>query len=247
MDFALYARVLWRFRLLVAVGMLSALTLALLSLVRVSADGLTYRQSELWSASIRLLVTQAGFPEGRLYAETPTDGTEKTPEPGAPIADPARFNALAILYSQLATSDPVRRQILRGGPLRGRIAAQPLRDEQSGTLLPLIDLTALAKTPRDAIVLAQRAAGALDTYIGNQQRAHDVPATDRVVLQPIVQPREAELYQPRSKTMAIVVFLAVMLATCGLAFLLENAKPRERELDELPDASFRRSEQQRTA
>ena len=45
-----------------------AITLATLSLVRVSSDGLTYRQTELWSSSTRLLVTQQGFPMGRLLA-----------------------------------------------------------------------------------------------------------------------------------------------------------------------------------
>ena len=35
-------------------------------------------------------------------------------------------------------------------------------------------------------------------------------------------PRRAEIFRPRSKTMPIVIFLAVMFATVGLAFLLEN-------------------------
>ena len=40
-----------------------------------------------------------------------------------------------------------------------------------------------------------------------------------------MRPRGAEIFQPRSKTMPIVIFLAVMFATVGLAFLLENLRP----------------------
>lgn len=251
MDFGLYARVLWRFRLLVVTGTILAVVLATLSVVRVDSDGLAYRQSELWMANMRLLVTQTGFPEGRLYAETRDEETGDQPvPPGVAVADPGRFNVLAILYAKLATSDPVRRELMRDGPIRGRILAQPLRDEQSGTLLPLIDLTAIAASQAGAITLAERAAGALNRYLSNQQRANDVPSTDRVILQTIEEPRKAELYQPRSKTIAIVVLLAVMLATCGLAFLLENTRRRERAVEEPGEPSepgLRRAEHQRTA
>ncbi len=43
-----------------------------------------------------------------------------------------------------------------------------------------------------------------------------------------MRPRGAEIFRPRSKTMPIVIFLAVMFATVGLAFLLENLRPRAR-------------------
>jgi hypothetical protein len=248
MDFGLYARVLWRFRFLVAVGAILATSLASLSVVRVSSDGLTYRQSQLWMSNIRLLVTQTGFPEGRLYAQTRDQTSKDQPvPPGVAVADPARFNVLAILYAQLATSDPVRRLMLKEGPARGRIIAQPLRDEQSGTLLPLMDLTTISQSPRGAITLAERAARALNTYLSDQQRVNQVPSTDRVVLQTLVQPREAELYQPRSKTIAIVVFLVVMLATFGLALLLENTRPRNRAIEDAAEAGVRRTKHRRTA
>src|SRR5215207_7640957 len=113
MDFRLFARVLWRFRLLVLLGFILATALSMLALVQVSAEGLKYRQSELWASTTRLLVTQTGFPEGRLYAQQP----DMTTNPGVPVADPGRFNNLAILYSELATSDPVRRLMRQDGPI----------------------------------------------------------------------------------------------------------------------------------
>lgn len=236
MDFKLYARVLWRFRIIVLLGLILAMALALLSTVRVGRHGTTYRDPELWSSTMRLLVTQNGFPEGRLYAQgpaTPGAGATTTPGPttklGIPVVDPARFNTLAILYAELATSDSVRQLMRRDGPVRGQIVASPLRDEQSGTLLPLIDLAAISTSPREAVMLALRGANALNAYLAEQQRANNVPAADRVLVQTIVRPKGARLFQPRSKTMPIVIFLVVMLAIMGLAFLLENLKPRARE------------------
>jgi hypothetical protein len=251
-DFKLYARVLWRFRLLVAAGLVLALALALLSTVRVGRDGISYRESELWSSSIRLLVTQSGFPEGRLYAQKPlkpgeeASTEEETSEADVPVADPNRFNALAILYAELASSDPVRQVMRRDGPVLGKVVATALRDERSGTLLPLIDLAAISTSPRGAAGLAMRGANALNTFLQEQQRANSVPAADRVVVQTIVQPRGALLFQPRSKTMPIVIFLVVMLAIVGLSFLLENLNPRARSAGgrreaELADAAVRRT------
>ena len=237
MDLQLYARVLWRFKFIVLLGLLLALALSLLSTVRVTSDGIKYRDQELWSSTMRLLVTQSGFPEGRLYAqEPPKPGEDPATTPpigtqsGIPVVDPGRFNNLAILYAELATSDPVRLLMRRDGPVRGQIVATALRDDRSGTLLPMIDLAAISTSPRGAIALALRSADALNRFIARQQRANNVPAADRVVVQTIEQPKGARLFQPRSKTMPIVVFLVVMFAIVGLAFLLESVKPRSGEV-----------------
>lgn len=242
----MYAGVLWRFRLIVAGGFAFALLLAFLSVVRVSSHGFSYRHSELWSTTMQLLVTQHGAPEVRLYAQEPTQPGQPPSEGaqanrlGIPIADPARFNSLAILYAEFATSDPVRRLALRGTPIPGRILATPLRDSDSGVLLPLIDMTALSTSPAKTVELARRSASALDTYVSALQKTNNVPFSDRVVLRTIVEPKAPSVFQPRSKTMAIVVFLAVMLATFGVAFLLENLRPRPRAVDEATDASTER-------
>lgn len=234
MDFKLYVGVLWRFKLLVLAGLVLAMTLALLSTVSVGRGGISYRDAELWSSNVRLLVTQSGFPEGRLYAQEPAEPGEVTAEEqasrlGIPVADPGRFNHLAILYAELAASDPVRLVMRRDGPVVGRIVATALREPQSGTLLPLIDLAAISTTPRGAVELALRGARGLNTFLSEQQRANNVPDADRVVVQTIAQPRGAQLFQPRSKTMPIVIFLVVMLGVVALAFLLENLRPRAQE------------------
>ncbi len=254
MDFRLYTRVLWRFKLIVLMGLVLGLSLALLSSVRVSTKGFTYRQSELWSSTTRLGVTQSGFPWGRLYAQVPSAGNQvATPAQeaarlGIPVADPARFNTLAVLYAELASSDAVRRLTRRSGAAPGQLIATPL--VAGGDIkiqLPLIDLTAISTSPAAAVALAQRGANALTTYLSEQERASNVPAADRVVIEQVVRPNQARIFRPRSKTMPIVILLAVMFATIGLAFLLENMRPRVRGLDETTEAAPQDAEQLRTA
>jgi hypothetical protein len=239
MDLRLYFGVVWRFKLLVVMGLVLALSLAIVSVVRISSHGFVYRQAELWSSTTRLGVTQRGFPWGRLFAQqtgangTPTPVEQANKAGDIPIADPNRFKDLAIFYAEIATSDPVRRLMLKDGPMRGKIVATPVV-VQSNYTLPLIDLTAIATSPRRAIELAQRGSNALTTYLETQQRANAVPATDRVVLQEVLSARKAQISRPRSKTMPIVIFLAVMFATIALAFLLENLRPRAKKVDVRP-------------
>ena len=68
MDLNLYLRVLWRFRLIVVVGFVLAITVAFASVAKVGADGslsISYRQQPTWQGTTRLFVTQQGFPWGR--------------------------------------------------------------------------------------------------------------------------------------------------------------------------------------
>jgi hypothetical protein len=227
-DFGLYARVLWRFRVIVLLGLLLASSLAALSAVKVGADGVSYRQDQLFAAKTRLLVTQSGFPEGRLYGQTPTQAAD----PKAAVVDPGRFNNLAVLYAELATSDPVRLLMLRDGPLRGKVIANPVVGGGEFKIqLPMIDVTAVATSPERAVRLAQRSANALTSFVRDQQQASKVPVDDRAVIQTVVRPGQVLLVQPRSKTMPIVVFAAVMFVTVGLVFILENLRPRRRDPD----------------
>lgn len=248
MDIRLYASVLWRFKWLVVLGFLLATALSVLSFAHVSKDGIGYRDSQLWSSKTRLGVTQKGFPWGRLLAsesandaKVPTNSRTGTE---FPLADPNRLNTLAVLYAELATSDPVRAQIERMGAIRlcardgeatgrqvtsarcGRVVATPVVAGQSQIMLPLIDLTAITTSPGSAVALAQQSSEAFSKYMRDQQEANQVPVSDRVIVQQLVRPQAAEIYQGRSKTMPIVVFLGVMFAIVGLSFLLENLRPR---------------------
>jgi hypothetical protein len=249
MDLRLFASVLWRFRLLVATGFILAVLLAALTVVKVGPNGLTYRDSRLWSAEMQLKVTQAGCPECRLYAtrESTTPGQPGTPiEPKTPIVDPVRFATLALYYANTLTTDPVRRLATRDDGITGKLIATARRDDQSGTLLPYIDVTSISTSAQGAMEYAERSADALNTYILAQQRANEVPESDRAIVQTVVHPEGANVYRPRPKTMPLVVFFAVMFATIGLAFVLENTRPRKRDEDpeqrlDIQQATARRS------
>ena len=68
MDLNLYVRVLWRFKLIVALGLLLAFTLAFLSYATVRFDGVPptveYRQSEQWESLATVGVTSRSFDPG---------------------------------------------------------------------------------------------------------------------------------------------------------------------------------------
>jgi hypothetical protein len=253
MDLALYARVLWRFKAIVVVGFLVAVVLAAMSIVRVNGHGVTYRQNELWSSTTRVGVTQNGFPWGRLFAEQPTaSGQPLTPSQeatklGIPVADPNRLTGLAVLYAELATSDPVHRLMLRDGPIKGEIVATPLTVGDNRVPLPLIDLTATATSAQGARALSERTATALETYIRDQQQTNNVPASDSVIVDQVAKASDPKVSRPRSKTMPVVIFLVVMLATVGVAFLLENLRPRAHAADERPGTGFGGAAQRRSA
>ena len=80
--------------------------------------------------------------------------------------------------------------------------------------------------------LARRGTKALIEYIEEQQRANGIPKEQRVVLAVVNEPKlgrgRTELLSGRSMTMPIVVFCVVLFATFGLAFILENLRPRVR-------------------
>lgn len=247
MDFQLYARVLWRFRLIVAAGLVLAVGAAALSMVKVGSDGFSYREPELWASKARVGVTQYGFPWGRLFAQSAEPEPSNEGSSDIPVANPDRFNALAILYAELAASDPVLQLMREEGPVRGEVAATALRDPESGVLLPLIDLTGLAPSPEEAVATAAAGVSALQTYLEEEQRSNGVPPADRVVLEVLAEPSEAEVFQPRSKTMPAVIFFAVMVATIGLVFLLENLRPRFREVEEPESPPIARAAHRRTA
>ena len=228
MDLALYARVLWRFRVLVVVGAVIACALAILSIVRVSPeDGVSYRQQEKWVSRAMLLITEPQFPEGRSVFEQkiPPASTNRAQRFAPGFASPERFIALANLYAELATSDPVRQIMLRNGRLNGTIEAAPVSTVNGAATLPLLSIGGIATTPERARVLARRTVTAFLQYLEQEQVQGGIPVEQRVVLEIVKRPAKVELLKGRPKTLPIVVFLTVMIVVGGIAFILENLRP----------------------
>ncbi|MDP9491775.1 MAG: hypothetical protein M3P42_06185, partial [Actinomycetota bacterium] len=245
MDLQLVGRVLWRFKMLVLAGFALALCLSFLAMMRVSsADGsptFAYRDMEQWDSVSTLFVTSQKFPWGSVLPPQSQSVVPRTPEQqqqeGSTGVDPAHLTSLAGLYARLAVSDQVYRLMLRGGPLPGFVQAEPLAagKDNSGSPLPMIGLSAVSTSAPAAHALAQRHVNAFVRYLELRQAEAQIPADERVVVEIASQPQKPVLIEPRKKTRPVIVFLAVMIAVIGLAFILENMRPRVRPIPAAQD------------
>lgn len=220
MDTRLHFRVLWRFRALVGAGLILGLLLAFVSFVRVNPLGqpvFKYRKAQSYVSYATLFVTQQGFPWGQLNAPS--------------SANPERFTSLAIVYSQLATTDPVKRLLLATGPVNGTVQVAPVLDQFSQAPLPLVSIAAYASSPSGAIALARRQTSALLKYIHVQQEQSATASDNRVDVNVVRTAQYATLFKGRSLKLPFVVFLTVLIAVCALAFVLENMRPRIRGVE----------------
>lgn len=244
MDLQLYIRVLWRFRFLVLGGLILALLLAFASIARIDFGGgspsVKFREKEQWVSVGTVLVTEPNFPLGRsvFEQELPPASTDKPQTITPKFAPSDRFIELANIYAELVTGDAVRELMLEDGPIRGVIEATPLVAQNgSDAPLPMIAIRGLAATPEGAILVARRANKAFREILEIQQDQGGIPTNQRAVLTQVRQPSPATtvLLAGRSKTVPIVVFLTVMLAVVGLAFILENLRPRVRPVADVAD------------
>jgi hypothetical protein len=249
MDLGLYASVLWRFRWIVLLGTLLAVVLTVLTVAKVTSDGLAYRKAETWQAQTTLLLTQPGFPEGRaLFPNSESKGEERSKYS---YTDPNRFASLTALYSQFAQSDEVRALVRRDGAPRGSsVSAAPVIPEgPSGyTPLPVIALFGSAQSRSDAVETTRLGAEAFMAFLDRKAREAEIPESQRVQVDVLAQPRGAVVVEPRKKTLPIVVFLTMITGTVGLVFVLENLRSRVRPVpDVAPGESASVTDARRTA
>ena len=236
MDLAAHLRVIWRFRLLVLGGFVCAVALTVLATARVElghgGPKLVYRKAEIWQSSARVMITQRGLPWGRTVLAIP--GTAAAPPAGGTsqtFADPNRLASLASLYAQLVNGDDVQARLRLGST--DKVVAAPVADMTTGyaTQLPILSIDATALSPGRAQSLAARAAAVFMRFIGSQQRRAGIPNGQRVRLELLNRPLRPLLLQGRKLTLPIVVFATVLIATLGLAFILENLRPLVRVVE----------------
>ncbi|HEY7561805.1 MAG TPA: hypothetical protein VH650_06495 [Gaiellaceae bacterium] len=241
MDLHLYLRVLKRFRVVVIVGIALAAVLALSSYYTIGRNGLTHREGQTWESAATISVDPKNYflygrsisPEtaqalDQARAGSPEALTEiyKNLDP-AEFADAGNLTSTAIIYLKLATSDAVINRIREDGkgPLGGTLQTFPVL-AGGETPVPMIIFDAVAPTPEAAVSLAQRHVAAFKDFVTHEQNASGIPQDERVVVNTVNAPQSATLLEDRKKTRPILIFLTGLIAVLGLAFVLENLRPR---------------------
>jgi hypothetical protein len=236
MNLATHAAVLWRFRAVTITGIALGIVLAVLAAYNVSWDGgpsLEPRGSETWTSESRLLVTQAGFPEGRvILPETPAPGTLPTTPDIQPdtsdkklqFADPLRFSFLAQLYAQLAVSDRVLDEV-PGNPDRDQVEAISV-EGPAATQLPVIQLTTTAATAEAAKDLNANLVKALQDVLASDQERAEISSQQRTRVELLSAPAAPTKAAGRTHTASILALVLCLLAAVAVAHLLAALRDR---------------------
>ena len=222
-DIALYADVLRRHRTLVIVGVMLAVALAVLSFVRVSPSGISYRSPETWSNQATLVLTQQGAPELRSVLPSRPGGLSPS------LADTGRFAGLIDVYAALATSDAVVGELRRRGLLKPEdvkdgdlpIAAAALTSTVNPAT-PMMTITGTSSTGPKATALTIGATKAFLDVLNRRQLAAKIPERDRIEARVLRSSETPKLVGPRSKAVPVLVLLGGLIATLALAFTRHN-------------------------
>jgi hypothetical protein len=230
LDLSLLGRAVWRYKWLAVLGIVVAIVLAGISVARVhvrhGSVSVTYRQSQKWTSTSTVWVTQNGFPLGRtVYDQCFGKATPSAPSCVPKLVDPTSLGGRTPLYASLVSSDEVKQIMLESGPVRGTVVGFPVTaPNNQNFLLPFFGVSGIATSPAGARSLAERAATAMLAFVQQQQAASDTPAAKRVVLKIVQHANPPVLTNPRSKTRPVAVFLATLLVVLGLILLLENRR-----------------------
>lgn len=215
MDLRTHFGIVWRWRLVVALGLLLAVVLTLLSVCRVSfAHGISvsYRQGQTWQGSETLLLSY----QNQLLS---------------PSDVPTNITGLTSLYVSIANSATIRTRVLPNGrPTKksGDYNAFQVFD-QNNSPQPIMTFNGTGSSASLAASVARRASLQFRQYLSSQFQNAEVPSNKRVRVSIITpaQARDAKVAKGRKYTAPILVFIAVLLATLGLVYLLENLRPRK--------------------
>src|SRR5688572_15773185 len=235
MNLARHAAVLWRYRVVTAACILLGVVLAIAASYKITTNGLVPRGTATYSSTSELLVTQPGFPEGRVVLPTAPavdeDGNPNTDPKRIDFADPNRFMALADLYTKLIISDDVRGRI-PGHPSQGQIAASPLPAVSGAPILPIIQLTVMAPSSAGATQLNRDTMRALRGLLRERQARNDISPAQSVQITTLNAPSRGALTSSRSHIGSILALLLCLIGAVAITHLLENIRTR-RATDEL--------------
>lgn len=234
MDVALHLRVIWRFKGVLLAGVLVGIAAAVLAAYEVSFDGrpkLTPRGAEEWTSRSELLVTQRGFPWGRVTLPGATAPGEPTLAPAPPrtgdgsklqYADPGRFATLASLYSVISFSDQARARLPEPVEPEQIQAVPRSLDETSGIVLPVVVILTKHDTKAKARELNVHTVAALRDLLREQQLRAQIPPNERVSLQTLNFPSVPVKAVGRSLARPILAFVLSLICAIAWTHILHN-------------------------
>jgi hypothetical protein len=238
MNLARHAAVLWRFRAVTVAGLIIGLLLAVLASYKVPS--FERRGTSVYTSDSQILVTQRGFPEGRVVLPsappasgsatgTPSSSPASTKGGAGPVefADPGRFINLTDLYTQLITSDQVLGRI-PGHPPASMITAQPLPGN-SNSILPIISLSTVGPTAEAAHGLNVATVKALRGLLADEAATNKISQDQLVELSMLKAPSRGTLVSGPGHTASILALLLCLIGTVALVHLLESLRNRKLE------------------
>ena len=106
-------------------------------------------------------------------------------------------------------------------PLRYQVDQVTTSD---GTPFPLLNVSAFATSAKQAVVLANRVANALQRYVANNQTAGNVPEATRVSLPAVNRAERAKVFEGVKFTAPLMLFVLAMALTTFIAFVRHNVQ-----------------------
>ena len=222
MDLRSAAEAIRSHRRVAYVGVGLAFLLSILAFAKPVADvpPLEPREPVEYESTVRLFITQPGFPWGRSVLRVIEEQTVE--------GDPSRFAALALLYAQLANSAVIQREVVLDGERLPDIETSEVvatvvpTSEFSTNPLPLIDITALHTSADGSQQLARDTAIELRNYVVKGQTEAGTPESERIVLLQIDAADPGEAVGTPVLSLPVIVFTTIVLLTLGLIFTLSN-------------------------
>jgi hypothetical protein len=248
MDLKRHLQVLWRFRLILVAGVLLGTILALLASFRLDGTQLTWRSSQTFESTSTLFVTQPGFPWGRVTLPAVTqsqvpaaegqqaDGSNSSGQPTQrrEYGVPERFADLAVLYAYLASSEQVRALMNPQPRSADEVTITPLSNPGTGAGLPLLLITAKGTDPVRVKGLTEAAVKAVKDYLKTQQQKADIASGARTEIQVLNRPSKPYVVEGHAYIGSVIAFFLMIAFAVGLAYVLENLRPRGPKLVPAP-------------
>jgi hypothetical protein len=238
-DVGTYVDVARRHRRVLAWAFAVALALMLWSAFKITTSplGLQWKLLPTYEAGTRVFVTQGGFPWGRSTLVEPDSPRDPSGAPISEFGDPSRFEYLAVLYAQLAESDLVKQSVLRdggsqkgnllildGGKTVGKYTATAVTAPDGSRSLPLVQISAVATSEREAKTIASRVTNSLRNYIASSQSGAGIKGKEKVELRVVNDAVAAKRIKGRPIVLPIAIFFLTMLAALGVILFRENLR-----------------------